>query len=140
MSPKTLNTTTQHRSGGFNTPAIKIVLIIGLVASVLYLFLGAEDNLLDVRAARQRLAQAEAKVARLAAENDSLQRTLWRLENDPNYLEKIAREEYGLVKPGERVYRLPAPADSLSSPVPNHQYPTARTRHSANKTAQTPEN
>ena len=126
MSQKPLRTTTQNGSGGFNAPVVKIVIAIGLVASVLYLLLGAEDSLLDVRVARQQLVQAEAKMARLAAENDSLQQALWRLENDPTYLEKIAREEYGLVKPGERVYHLPLPTDSLQSPT--------------DKTARNPEN
>lgn len=111
MSPKQPLTT----PNGPGTVA-KLVLGVALVAGVLYLFLGAEDSLLDVRAARQELARAEAEVARLAAENDSLQKTLQRLENDPAYLEKIAREEYGLIKPGERVYRLDPAADSLATP------------------------
>ena len=29
-----------------------------------------------------------------------------RLENDPEYIEKIARENYRMVKPGEKVYRI----------------------------------
>ena len=29
-----------------------------------------------------------------------------RLENDPEYIEKIARENYRMVKPGEKVYRV----------------------------------
>ena len=29
-----------------------------------------------------------------------------RLENDPDYIEKIARENYRMVKPGEKVYRV----------------------------------
>jgi len=28
------------------------------------------------------------------------------LQNDPDYIEKIARERYNMVKPGEKVYLL----------------------------------
>jgi len=38
--------------------------------------------------------------ARLTAEVE-------RLRTDPEYIEQIAREKLGLVKPGERVYKLP---------------------------------
>lgn len=131
MNSKPPSTTSQKKLGWLNTHIIKIIIVISLLASVLYLFLGAEDSLLDVRTARQQLAQAEVEVDRLKTQNDSLQQALWRLENDPAYLEKVAREEYGLIKPGERVYRLSSSTDSLS--IPTNNLPTL-----PNKTTKTP--
>lgn len=82
-----------------------------LVAVVLggaaYLFLAGDDGLFRLRERRRELEEVEVEAARLAAENDSLRQVLWRLENDLDYVEKVAREEYGLSKKGERVYRLP---------------------------------
>jgi cell division protein FtsB len=46
-----------------------------------------------------------ADTARLTAEVD-------RLRTDPEYIEQIAREKLGLVKPGERVYKLPPASGS----------------------------
>ena len=43
----------------------------------------------------------------LKAQNDSLRNVLNLLEGNLEYLEKIAREEYGMKKPGERIYRIP---------------------------------
>jgi cell division protein FtsB len=44
---------------------------------------------------------------RLQKENEMLRRRIWRLRNDDAYLEKLAREELNLVRPGEVVYRFP---------------------------------
>ena len=45
-------------------------------------------------------------MTQLKAVNDSLRQVLWMLENDLDFVEKVAREQYGMVKPGERVYRV----------------------------------
>lgn len=44
---------------------------------------------------------------RLQRENEALRQRIWRFRNDNNYLEKLAREELNLVRPGEVVYRVP---------------------------------
>jgi cell division protein FtsB len=31
------------------------------------------------------------------------------MENDPDFLEKVAREEFGMVRPGEYLYRIKRP-------------------------------
>jgi cell division protein FtsB len=46
----------------------------------------------------------EAENARLAAENARLAREAHALRTDPSALERAAREELRLVRPGERVY------------------------------------
>mgnify|MGYP005628397277 FL=1 len=48
----------------------------------------------------------EAEVGRLEAQNDSLRKILRQLDGDMEYIEKIAREELGLIKPGEVVIPL----------------------------------
>jgi cell division protein FtsB len=45
----------------------------------------------------------------LQKENDALRERVYRIRHDDLYLEKIAREELGLVRPGEIVYRFAAP-------------------------------
>ena len=54
----------------------------------------------------QELTVLEAQVGRLEAENDSLRQILDQLDNDMDYIEKLAREELGLIKPGEVVIPL----------------------------------
>ena len=48
----------------------------------------------------------ETEVSRLEAQNDSLRKILRQLDGDMEYIEKIAREELGLIKPGEVVIPL----------------------------------
>lgn len=52
----------------------------------------------------------------LRRENDSLREKIERLRRDDAYLEKIAREELGLVRPGEIVYRF-APPQRAPEPI-----------------------
>ena len=42
----------------------------------------------------------------LEVKNDQLKKEKFLLENDPVYLEKVAREKMGLVRQGEVVYKL----------------------------------
>jgi cell division protein FtsB len=43
---------------------------------------------------------------RLQKENESLRQRIYSLRNDDEYLEKVAREELDMVRPGEVVYRF----------------------------------
>jgi cell division protein FtsB len=43
---------------------------------------------------------------RLQKENESLRQRVERIRNDDEYLEKLAREELNMVRPGEIVYRF----------------------------------
>jgi cell division protein FtsB len=44
---------------------------------------------------------------RLQKENEALRQRVSRIRNDNHYLEKLAREELNLVRPGEVIYRFP---------------------------------
>lgn len=45
---------------------------------------------------------------RLQKENDALQQRVSRIRHDDHFLEKLAREELNMVRPGEVVYRFSA--------------------------------
>jgi len=53
-------------------------------------------------------ARIEADNARLAQESARLSREVKALRSDPAAMERAAREDLGLVRPGERVYRVEA--------------------------------
>lgn len=59
----------------------------------------------ELRAERERL---EARIAELEANNRHLHEQIERLRNDDAYLERLARERLGMVKPNERVVIVPA--------------------------------
>ena len=55
---------------------------------------------------RRQLEDARADVQRTAETLRQLKLKQERLREDPRYVEKIAREELGLAKPGETVFRF----------------------------------
>ena len=60
--------------------------------------------------------QAEHQLAQLEAESDSLKQVVWLLENDLDFIEKVAREEFGMIKPNERVYLVRPSASPPKEP------------------------
>lgn len=63
---------------------------------------------------RQRIVAEERRLAALQAENGRLSERLQRL-NDPEYVEKLAREQLGLVKPGEVSYVVVPPPEEVTA-------------------------
>ena len=49
----------------------------------------------------------EREIAALRVETDRVSASVARLRSDPESIEQIAREELGLIKPGERILKLP---------------------------------
>jgi cell division protein FtsB len=49
----------------------------------------------------------EREIVTLRAETGRLTAVVNRLRTDPDFIEQVAREDLGLVKPGERVLKLP---------------------------------
>ena len=60
-------------------------------------------HLWRLRGERSRLDEQNY---RLQKENEALRQRIYRIRNDDDYLEKLAREELNLVRPGEVVYRF----------------------------------
>jgi cell division protein FtsB len=87
--------------------------VAGVVVAVgLFLFGYPTRTFLEQRA---QLSQQQAKLDRLAAQNQSLSGEASRLQNTAE-IERIARQDYGLVQPGQEAYAiLPSPASSSAS-------------------------
>ncbi len=64
---------------------------------------------------------------RMQKENEALRQRIWRIRNDNYYLEKLAREELNLVRPGEVIYRFPTPESRTARQSPPSEAP-ARSR------------
>ena len=55
---------------------------------------------------RQERLHVQTEIDRLILEEKDLTSELDRLENDDEYMKKIARERFHMVKPGEKVFRV----------------------------------
>lgn len=69
----------------------------------------------------------------LQKENELLRERIYRLRHDDLYLEKIAREDLGLVRPGEIVYRFPSAESKIDRAKALSEIPSELSRSSAQK-------
>lgn len=76
-----------------------------------FLAVSGERGILLIWRLMEDKKKLEAANFALLQENDGLRRKIQRLRHDDLYLEKVAREELGLARPGEIIYRF-APAQS----------------------------
>lgn len=96
---------------------IRILLGVVLLAGAAYFAIfGGDYDVFDVRRVRQERAVEEQRAADLAAEVDRLRARRDSLATDSATLDRIARERYGLIRDGERLYRFAEPADSSPPP------------------------
>jgi len=70
------------------------------------------QSLTRVWSLKKEVDTLEREVGALRAETARLSAEVDRLRNDPDYIEQIAREKLGLVKPGEQVLKLPPASGS----------------------------
>ena len=75
---------------------------------------------LAMRRTQQEIKKVNADRERLNKENVKLQEEVKELKSDPRKIEKIARDELGLAKPGEVIIKIPQaqqlPQDPASKP------------------------
>jgi cell division protein FtsB len=74
-----------------------------------------ERGVLHLWRLRGEKAQLDEENYRLQKENEDLRQRISKLRSDNFYLEKIAREELNLVRPGEIIYRFP-PSEPKKKP------------------------
>ena len=86
-----------------NSPYGFLFLLGCIVCIVIYSCLG-ERGLLNVLSMRQELQKIDETNKIIHQENESLKEYSYLLKNDVHFIEKIAREELGLLKSGEVVY------------------------------------
>ena len=70
----------------------------------------------DLEAARARERVLQQKIAATRAESERLRVRIDRLRHDPGMLERLAREDLGMVRPGDVIIELPGP--HLPGPPP----------------------
>lgn len=90
-------------------PRWPIYLIASLIVMLSLVTIVGERGALHLWRLRGEKHQLDEQNYRLQKENESLRRRVHGIRNDDAYLEKIAREELNLVRPGEIVYRFQTP-------------------------------
>ena len=81
-----------------------VLLVLALLA------IAALKSSRDLEAARARERLLEARIATTRSQSEHLRVRVERLRHDPGMLERLAREDLGMVRPGDVVVELPDPS------------------------------
>ena len=80
--------------------ALSLFIIVVIIA---LLFLPSYSKMQELKQKNQEFVQ---RIEQLEARNKSLEEERQHLLNNPEYLEKVAREKMGLIRQGETVYKI----------------------------------
>ena len=83
-----------------------LFLIAGLIVFLLVITLVGDRGAVHLWRLRSEKARLDALNFRQQQTNDALRRRIMMIRNDDRYLEKLAREDLNMVRPGEVVYRF----------------------------------
>ncbi len=84
----------------------KLVLPLIVSAAAYYAVFGGEYFMRSLTSTRDQIEQERSALERLRVDADSLAAWVDSLENDPETLERLARERYGMIRDGEILYRF----------------------------------
>lgn len=99
--------------------AVRPLLMAAAVLLVVLLAAAGLKSYRDLDQARQHESELQQRIRSTEQSVDRLKHRVERLGKDPAALERVAREELGMVKPGEVLIILPPPAASPSpEPAP----------------------
>ena len=82
---------------------LRATLLIVLAALVTYLYIDGIERFYKLYLENEK---TKAKIEEIAYENRSLEMEIDALKNDKLYIERVAREELGMIKEGEKIYRF----------------------------------
>jgi cell division protein FtsB len=80
-----------------------------VLGGLLFGFAGGEYGTLDWWRLKRDLAAERSALDSLKSETDSLARELRLLERDPATQERVARERFGMIRPGELLLIIESP-------------------------------
>ena len=69
-------------------------------------FVFQDEGLYRLYQLKQQISASQDRIEALKTENARLEAERQRLLDDPEYLERVAREKYRMAKPGEKVFRV----------------------------------
>ncbi len=98
------------------TPRFARALLVAAGVLILVIFFAGDVGLYKLWTAQKQMKTLEAKIAGLEKENAQLGAEIELLKGDSFTIEKIAREKYGYLRPGDKVYRIITTPDNSDRP------------------------
>jgi cell division protein FtsB len=100
--------------------------VLGVTALLVFALLAvaALKSSRDLEAARARERLLRTQIAATRASSEHLRVRIERLRHDPGMLERLAREDLGMVRPQDVVVELPAVSENPANPAPHPPAPS----------------
>ena len=76
------------------------------VIALLWIIFAPEMGVYSLLRQRSTITRLRAENKEIEDKNGSLQKEIERIQNDPEYQEKVARDKYGLLKENEMVFEF----------------------------------
>jgi cell division protein FtsB len=77
-----------------------------IVFSLIIIFIFGDHGIVKLYKIKNERIIIQKKIAELRKEREKLKNQKIEAENDLGYIEKIAREKYKMVKPGEKLFKI----------------------------------
>ena len=92
----------------FHKRKFKRYIVLFLALLLIYFFYGnGENSIVKLFKRKKEENSLKREIARFEQDNEKLSLEIKLLEeNDLDYIEKVAREKFGMIKEGEKVYKI----------------------------------
>ena len=74
--------------------------------SLIIIFIFGDHGLIKLYKIKSQRKKVQNHIAQLRKEREKRKEEKNKIENDLDYIEKIAREKYKMVKPGEKIFKV----------------------------------
>jgi len=81
-------------------------LVFLICLSLIIVFIFGDHGLIKLYKIKQKRKRIQANITKLREEKEKTINEKNKMENDLDYIEKIAREKYKMVKPGEKIFKV----------------------------------
>ena len=89
----------------FETLTRRYTILVTILA-FLFILLFSEHGLFDYIKLKRQITAINQSIGRLERENVQLKAQVDRLQKDDRYLEELARQKFGFIREGEKLYRI----------------------------------
>jgi cell division protein FtsB len=96
---------------------LRRVLFLLLFSFIFYLYFAGDYGFFRLLSLKAQKEDTILETKRLQAQNMDLQIEKEKLRDDFSYIEKVARERYGMAKKDEVIYKFIQPQDTSSTPL-----------------------
>jgi len=81
-------------------------LVLLICLSLIIVFIFGDHGLLKLYKIKSQRKTIQTHIAQLRDEREKVEEKKNKIKNDINYIEKMAREKYKMVKPGEKIFKV----------------------------------